>query len=343
VEAVAVTAEWRHVSARFCTFLSELRPTPGERYAASTAARDVGELLKRRFFLPGIDVDSSAGNYLVIGGFGNGTAVHPAHGVDLLFVVPARYALEAGVVAARGGGKVPALFREMVDLLGKRYAGVEMSREGWLSVVSGPGRSIAGNGERIAVRVVPCFALRDGGYQVAASGGRAGRGPWGRIHPLAELRHLDRVDAAGHGKARDLIRMLKAWRRASGVALGTFALELLACEFVTVWIYQRQSALFYDWMVRDFFFWLTAQGGRALPIPGTGETLALGDVWCADATTAHAAAAEASDLERDNRDEQALVRWRRIFGLTFSGVPMPPPPPVLGSRVVPWQAVMASD
>jgi hypothetical protein len=117
----------------------------------------------------------------------------------------------------------------------------------------------------------------------------------------------------------------------------------LACEFVTVWIYQRQSALFYDWMVRDFFFWLTAQGGRALAIPGTDEALALGDVWCADAEAAHAAAAEASDLERDNMDEQALVRWRRIFGLAFSGVPMPPPPPVVGSRVVPWQAVVAAD
>ena len=336
-----MTAEWRHVSARFRAFLNELQPTPGERYATWAAARDVGDLIKRRFFLPGIDVDANAGDHLVIGGFGNGTAVRPVRGVDLLFVVPARYALEAGVVAARGGGKVPALFRDMIDLLGGRYPGVEMSREGWLSVQAEAGRSPAG--ERIAVRIIPCFALSGGGYQVAASGGRAGRGPWGRIHPQAELRHLDRVDAAGHGKARDLIRMLKAWRRASGAALGTFALELLACEFVTVWIYQRQSALFYDWMVRDFFFWLTAQGGRSLPIPGTAETLALGDIWCADAAAAHAAAAEASDLERDNRDDQALARWRRIFGLAFAGVPMPPPPPVLGSRLVPWQALVASE
>ena len=338
-----MTAEWQHVSARFRTFLSELQPTPNERYAAWNAARDVGGLLKRRFFRPGVDVDPGAGDHLVIGGYGNGTAVRPARAIDLLFVVPARLRLEAGVMAPCGGGEVPSLFREMIELLGTRYAGVEMSREGWLSVLSDPGPSVPGDSDRIAIRVIPCFARSGGGYRVAAGGGRAGRGPWGRINPEAELRHLDRVDTAGHGKARDLIRMLKAWRFRSGAPIGTFALELLACEFVTVWIYQRQSALFYDWMVRDFFFWLTAQGGRALAIPGTDEALALGDVWCADAEAAHAAAAEASDLERDNMDEQARVRWRRIFGLAFSGVPMPPPPPVVGSRVVPWQAVVAAD
>ncbi|MGF1640242.1 MAG: hypothetical protein ACFCUO_04770 [Rhodospirillales bacterium] len=339
-----MTAEWRHVSARFRTFLAELQPAAGERYAAWAAARDVGALLRRRFLRPELDGDDGAGDVRVIGGFGNGTAVRPAASVDLLFVVPARFAVEAGVVASPGGGAdIAPLFRDMVELLGARYAGVEMSPHGWLSVVADPRSSRAGAGSRMAVRVVPCFAGPGAGYRAAAGGARAGRGPWGRIHPQAELDRLDRADAASNGKARDLIRMLKAWRRASGAALSTFALELLACEFVTLWIYQRQSALFYDWMVRDFFFWLTAQGGRTLRIPGTGETLALGDVWCADAEIAYAAAAEASDLERDNRDEQALAGWRRIFGLAFTGVPMPPPPPVVGARVIAWQARMASE
>ncbi len=90
-------------------------------------------------------------------------------------------------------------------------------------------------------------------------------------------------------------------------------------EFVGQWTYHRRSLLFYDWMVRDFYFWLITQGGRRLPIPGSVETVELGHAWLAHAQAAHAHARRACSLERDNGD--AAQAWRQIFGPAFAEGP----------------------
>ncbi len=197
---------------------------------------------------------------------------------------------------------------------------------------------IAVDGAKITIRILPCF-FHDGSYFVAARGRARHQDYWSNFNPHAEARNLDRIDIATAGKARHLIRMLKAWRRTAGAPIASLALERLACEFLRVWIYQRRSALFYDWMVRDFFFWLTAQAGRTLYVPGSHEGVVLGDAWLASAEAAHAAASKASDLERDNRNDEALVRWREIFGLAFGGQNRPPPPPAASCRLIPWQTL----
>jgi len=75
--------------------------------------------------------------------------------------------------------------------------------------------------------------------------------------------------------------------------------------------------LFYDWMVRDFFFWLCHQDGRAIPVPGTNELLGLGDAWLGAARSAFAAARRGCDAERRNASDAALGDWRGIFGDSF--------------------------
>ena len=111
--------------------------------------------------------------------------------------------------------------------------------------------------------------------------------------------------------------MLKAWRRVHGVPIRPVALETLVVEFLSLWTYQRFSYLFYDWMVRDFFFWLGYQGGRRVALPGSIDSFTLDDSWTDAARGAHVVAAEGCRLERENRDQGALDLWGRIFGPTF--------------------------
>jgi hypothetical protein len=332
-----MTAEWRHVAARFHAFIAELEPTTEEQCAAWKAANQVGKLLGRRFFRPGADGLSGAGGIMVIGSYGKGTMVRGTRTTDLLFALPDRIRLDT-VADAEAGPEtpdttLPPLLRDLIGLLGHCFAAVETSPHGWLTVVPGA----TAEDEKIAVRVLPCFVHDAGGFVVAGAGQCHTR--WRHVNPRAELRHLTQIDTASGGKGRHLIRMLKAWRRVSRTEISSLALELLVSEFLRVWIYQRQSALFYDWMVRDFFFWLTAQGGRTLAVPGSRETVAIGDHWRAAAEAAYGLARLASDLERDNRDDQALVRWRGIFGLGFGCHGRPPPPPAASCRLVPWQAL----
>lgn len=300
-----MTAEWRHVTGRFYAFIAELAPAPDERQAARAAVAEVAGLLARRFQPRRGHGDYDTGDAVVVGGHAKGTAIRPGRAIDLLYAFPGRLRGEA---SANGSDLAP-LHRDVVGVLSLRYAAVRTGRDGWLTVTTGP----RNGAETTTVRLLPVFACADGGFVVAA----ADRVPWRRTDPRAEARHLRHADAVSGGKAGHLVRMLKAWRDAGGVPIGSFAIELLAAEFVTLWTYPRRSLLFYDWMVRDFFFWMTAQAGRTLAIPGPGEALPIGEAWQAAAGAAYEIAAVASDLERDNRGDEALALWRRLFGPAF--------------------------
>jgi len=302
-----MTAEWRHVTGRFYAFIAALAPTPEERDRAQTAAANAAKLLARRFECYGY------GDRRVMGGFAKGTAIRPARTIDLLCALPSGLAGEAEL--ARGPRALTPLHHDLIGVLSLRYGVVQTTREGWLCVTTG-----RGDDERVTVRIIPAFPGADCGYRISAPGGKSQRTSWRHTDPFGESTNLRQADALSGGKATHLVRMLKAWRSARDVPIASFALELLAAEFVTVWTYHRRSLLFYDWMVRDFFFWLTAQAGRVLTVPGGPDGLMAGEDWLTDAWTAYEVAREASALERDNRDGEAVTHWRAIFGPGF-GLP----------------------
>ena len=89
-----MTAEWRHVTARFHGFIANLQPPPERRWAARKAAADVAACLRRGFhsgdgFAPADPSAAVPDDYAVIGGHGKGTAIRPGRTVDMLYVLPA--------------------------------------------------------------------------------------------------------------------------------------------------------------------------------------------------------------------------------------------------------------
>lgn len=311
-----MTMAWRHVTDRFQGFLARIEPAAAERGQALAAAHEVERLLRRRFPIareaggPG-----AGGEPLVIGGYGKDTAIGGGNDVDLLFVLPERSRITTAGDFVLVSPSCRRAIVEMATVLAARYGAVDWSSDGWLGVV------VRGEAQaRTHVRVLAAFACDRQGFLVPAAGTRNGGAPaeaWRQMNPLAELAYLNRVDGATGGKARDLIRMAKAWRRTARVPMLPLALELLVCEFLSVWLYHRRSTFFYDWMIRDFFFWLSAQEGRPLAIPGSGHRLASGDGWRSDAERAYTLAGCAADLERDNRGRHAAACWRLVFGDDF--------------------------
>lgn len=302
----AVVGLWQHVAHRFWRFLAALEPAPADRALIEGAAGEVADLLARRF-VARRGLAKPAGRALIIGSHAKDTAIAGPATLDLAFV---------GLDPLRDGEPAPAL-RALTDRLYQRYGLVAMAAEGGLVVQPGP--RVAG--ERVRIRILPAVADGDGiriyplARPLSRPLARRPSAPWLRLAPAAEIAHLDRIDYLAEGKARHLVRLIKAWQRALAVPLGGFAIELLCCEFLSAWLYRRRSYLFYDWMVRDFFFWLTAQSGRVLSVPGDGDPLAIGSAWLDEAEAAYAAAVAAADLERENAGVAALGHWRRIFGL----------------------------
>lgn len=309
-----MTSQWRYLSTRMRALVAGLHPTPAEREAAFAAADRVAAVMGRGLANPGSSRGCS-GQHRVIGGFAKGTALAGGSAVDVLVVLPDRLRPDGGRTAP--GGTIAAGAAPMLDLitaaatiLAPRFGNVGVSRDGWLTVT--PHAQTASC--LVAVRVLPVFACAAGGYLAALPWARNGASPWRLMDPDAERRAVLDANAASGGTAGDLILMLKLWRRHLSVPIPSFAIELLAIEFLRVWIYRRQSAFFYDWLVRDFFFWLALQADRQLVIPGSHEALALGHAWVDAAEDAYLTASQGADLERDNEDSGASACWRRIFG-----------------------------
>jgi len=317
-----MTDAWRHVFARFGGFIEHLRPSESERCDALAAAAGVARCLRSHFrpldeLLSGGFPGAGESDYLIIGGHGKGTAIRPADTVDVLYVLPAN--LQPENRPATGGR---SLGLEMAVVLRERFSDITQAPEGWLAVKPGDGIPR----HETAVRLIPCFprhpAEERHGFLVADPGSATA---WRVIDPAAEMACLQAADAASGNKASHLILMLKAWRKAGHIDIGALALELLVTDFVSVWTYHRRGLLFYDWMVRDFFFWLRFQRDRAVPIPGGPELLSVGGSWLSAANDAYAAARMACLLERDNAGDDALGHWEGIFGAAFTEAQGRPP------------------
>lgn len=306
-----MNADWRHVPARFEAFLAWLQPTPEERRQAFAGVKAIAEIVRHCLKADGDRLKEAAADPLIIGGFGKGTAIRDSGTVDTLLILP-----PCSRQFGRGSGRDTAAGYPGQSSFGPGLARDLASR---FSAIGGPDDSwlMLSTGALMQTKMVPAYACRSGGYLVANRRHKLGGGPWRLMHPRLEVRHLDHADAISGGKARHLIQMAKAWRRTSGAPIAPFAIELLVCQFLSAWLYRRRGLLFYDWLVRDFFFWLTAQTGVELPIPGGGETLNSGTGWRRQAERAYRLAALAADLERDNRGSESLFCWSLVFGGEF--------------------------
>lgn len=315
-----MTAEWRHVTDHFHAFIGNLQPTPLDRRRAQMAAAEVAGCLRQQFrpgapthFTPAGRPGWSVDDYMLTGGYGKGTAVRPMRAVDMLYILPD----DLRPPANGSRPMIASMTGEMSAALTPTFATREQPGENWLSV-----RSFAD----IEVRLIPCFRT---GRDTLVMASPDCRGGWTATNPASEKSHLRAADLASSGKATHLIMMLKAWRRSHRVAIASLALELLVAEFMLAWIYPRRSYLFYDWMIRDFFFWLVHQAHRDLLTPGALENLCLGAGWVEDAAHAYGRARRACDQERDNRNADATDEWRQIFGPDFpeatTAAFLPPP------------------
>jgi hypothetical protein len=127
------------------------------------------------------------------------------------------------------------------------------------------------------------------------------------------------VDAVTLGKATDLVKMLKAWKRECNVEIRSICLEVAAVYFVERWLFRDRTIYYYDWMVRDFFAFLlnyTIQGW-AKP-PGIDEQIFFGDKWQTKCRSAYERAVKACEYEKTDQAYHASAEWRKIFGSQFS-------------------------
>jgi hypothetical protein len=291
---------WIYVTRHFQNFLDDLKLPNLNRFDAQAKAERVARSLYAEYY-PGLDFTSSC--YAIVGSFGKGTAAKPRTDVDMIFVLPRS---DYYRIDALAGNKQSQLLQEVKNTLLETYPNTDIRGDG--PVVKVPFGSYK-------FEVCPVFRCDDNSFLTAHT---KNGGSWQYTHPAKEIEWIKSVDAGTLGKATDLSKILKAWKRECNVDIKSICLEVAAVYFVNQWHNRDKTIYYYDWMVRDFFGFLLNYRfeGWARPA-GINEQIPLGYGWQSKCETAYARALKACEYEHADNGTMAALEWQKIFGSQF--------------------------
>ncbi|MEH7868756.1 hypothetical protein V7795_16470 [Rhizobium laguerreae] len=287
---------WVGVRRRFREFHESLQLSDNQRDDGNGKQLGVRSALHRAYY----DESTDNPKGFVVGSWGKGTAVAPPNDVDIFFELPVDvyHRFESYI-----GNKQSALLQEVRGHLLATYSQTSMRGDGQVVIVGF---------NTITVEVVPAFRYDDHGRFLMPDTNDGGR--WKTVDPLAEIAYIDLADRQSSGNVRPLAQMLKIWKRERNVPLKSYQIELLVADFLPTYTYRQHDYFYYDWFMRDFFTWLCSKAWADFVLPGTFETINLGNEWLSKAETARACAEQACGYEHDDLTILAGEEWQKIFG-----------------------------
>lgn len=291
----AVGLQWIAVRQRFTQFHNSLSLTPTQFQDGMTKRNGVVNCLNRRYY----GSTSETNNSFFVGSWGKDTATRPPRDVDLYFLLPVAVHTR---FQAHVWNRQSALLQEVKVALTETYPDTNMSGDGQVVVVRFGSYS---------VEVVPAFLLTNGRYWICNTNDG---GSYKETDPWAEVGYINTIDQANNNNLRPLIRMLKAWQSCCSVPIKSFQLELLAADFLSKSPWRLYDFFWFDWITRDFFAYLYHRANTFFSVPGTLETIYLGNDWQSRAESAYRRAVKACDHDQYNRVDAAGEEWQKIFG-----------------------------
>ena len=265
---------------RFDRFIDYILLTPDELLLARKAAQNVAGVL-RNALQPGFD---ERADHLVIGSVGKRTAIRPLSAVDLV------YLLRDQRLVADGLGRIERIVRQ-----------------GMPGIIPQPARhGLAVPLEDFTVMVL-LAKERPGGFAFWSETGSVDS------HPAAEITALRLSDSLTNGRTTRLLILLKAWALADHVPMPSFALEILAREFMT----EHGGEAWPD-ILSDFFAWIRQGNIESIARPGSDVPFLLEDPsWRKHAEAAYWRCVLAKRLAHEGDALAELLEWQRLLGPAF--------------------------
>jgi Second Messenger Oligonucleotide or Dinucleotide Synthetase domain len=286
---------WTAVRQRFKLFHADLMLLQDEIDDGLTKASGVSKSIRRAYYGDS-NIDSIG---LIVGSWGKRTQVRPSDDVDLMVTLPnATFSR----IIQRLGNVQSALLQEVKENLLITYPN---------SVMRADGQVIQVKFNSIMVEVVPVFrSTANQFYMPDTNNG----GNWKIVDPNAELSAIQLIDQSSNGNLRAICQMIKHWKSENNVPLKSFQIELLIIEYLKSRSYPSFDYYWYDWYIRDFFYFLSSKLNGFLLVPGTNEVVWLGNEWRSHAERAYEVAKVACVYEHGDYEIMAGNEWQKIFG-----------------------------
>lgn len=295
------------VGAKFSRFLRNLELTETQRKQVISRHQSLRKNLETEF----------VGAKTFIGGsYAKNTAIRPPTDLDIMLVLPEsfyeRFSGLGYLLSSRNAQS--ELLQEVKRRVGKYYKTSHLRADGQVVVinfVNGP-----------YVEIVPCFVKDEFFSTCYIIPNTNNGGSWQKVDPEGEKKAITDSNKITNGNTTRLIKMLKAWQVNCNVPLKSFHIEILAQDFLKNYEYKDKSSTYFDWMVRDFFYWLYSNCpdyiSKTIYHPSTYESIDIGKDYKSKAMSAYNRSVKAINSE-GQYPYTAKGEWQKIFGSQYEG------------------------
>jgi len=250
---------------------------------------------------------SDTAHSLYAGSYGRNTATHGASDVDMIFQLPYSEYTRYNDYTFNGQS---ALLQAVKSSIEKTYPVTRVRADG--QVIQVP------FDDGITFEVVPAFENKDSSFTFPDA--NVG-GSWRTTNPRAEIKAIRDRNTVVNGNLVPLCRMMRDWKVKWSVPMGGLLIDTLAYQFIETWQFHDKSYLYYDFMCRDFFLWMSRQDDAQewWRAPGSCQWVWGKGIFQYKAKRCYNLACEAIAHETApvKREWSAKKMWREIFTTNF--------------------------
>jgi len=240
-----------------------------------------------------------------VGSYGRNTAIDGFSDLDMIMQLP--YDTYKQYNEYDGNGQ-SALLQAVKASLKKTYPSTDVGADGQVIEIHFT--------DDLTFQIVPGFINENDSYTYPdANGG----GSWKITNPRPEIEAIRERNRNCNGNLVPLCRMARSWKRKWAVPIGGLLVDTLAYQFIENYQYRDKSYLYYDFMSRDFFLWMSQQSESQeyWKAPGSGQWVYGKGLFQYKAKRCYNIAVEAIEHDGKNEEWSAKYDWREIYGTQF--------------------------
>ena len=253
------------------------------------------------------NTDYTTSHSLYVGSYGRDTEIHISD-IDMIIKLPSSYYTHYSNYQGNGQS---ALLQAVRNSLKNTYSTTHLKGDGQVVVVKFD--------DEVKFEILPSFLNTDGEsytYPDTHDGGK-----WKVTNPLPEIKVIRDGNVAWNHNLKRLCRMTRVWKDTWSVPMGGILIDALAYDFMATWAYNDKSFTYYDWMMRDFFYYLAAQNKdqEYWLTPGSNKRVYREGAFEYKALRSYNIASKAVGHEAAKHSWSANQQWQELFGNKFRG------------------------
>lgn len=282
----------------FQDFLDNLKVDEESANSISTRYKEITKKLNQKFR----NSSSPTDNCKQVGSYGRYTGIKGISDLDMIYIMPkskwdtyknAQY----------------KLLQDVKNAIKERYPSTDIKVDRLVVTVTF---------KNFHIEIQPVFEELnyDGSHSHYKFPDTYNGGSWKKTKPKQEIEEIKRFNRDKTQNHRLLCKMLRAWKNKSGVAMGGLLIDTLAYNYLqTTAEYNSKSFLYFDYLSRDFFKFLSEQPQkRYYKAPGSNQKVYVHNQFQRLAKKAYDNCIEA--IKAKNKPNVSHY-WKKIYGRPF--------------------------